>query len=89
MQPCSTTLRNAVNNLSNRTFFEELVVERPVAQHLEERVVVDVLTDVVKVIVLAAGPDALLAVRRGLELSEGGGLIRRTEEDGLVSWGGR
>ena len=38
----------------------------PRAQHLEEGVVVDVLPDVVEVVVLAPGPDALLAVDRAL-----------------------
>jgi hypothetical protein len=41
----------------------EVVAERPVAQHLEEGVVVGVLADVLEVVVLAAGADALLAVR--------------------------
>ncbi len=41
----------------------EIVAERPVAEHLEERVVVGVLPDVVEVIVLPARPDALLRVR--------------------------
>ena len=40
----------------------EVVSERPVAQHLEESVVVDILPDVVQVVVLAASADALLAV---------------------------
>jgi hypothetical protein len=42
----------------------EVVPERPVPEHLEERVVVGVLAHVVQVVVLAAGPDALLGVRR-------------------------
>ena len=40
----------------------EVVAEAPVAQHLEERVVVGVVADVFQVVVLAAGADALLAV---------------------------
>ncbi len=42
----------------------EIVAERPVPQHLEERVVVRVLPHVVQVVVLAARPDALLRIRR-------------------------
>ncbi len=42
----------------------EVVAEAPVAQHLEERVVVRVLADVFEVVVLAAGADALLGVGR-------------------------
>ncbi len=40
----------------------EVVAERPVAQHLEEGVVVGVLADIFQVVVFAAGADALLAV---------------------------
>ena len=44
-------------------FLLEVIAERPVAEHLEEGVVVGVLADVVEVVVLAAGADALLRVR--------------------------
>jgi hypothetical protein len=40
----------------------EVVAEGPVAQHLEDRVVVGVEADVLEVVVLAAGADALLGV---------------------------
>ena len=40
----------------------EVVAKRPVAEHLEERVVVVVLADILEVVVFASGPDALLAV---------------------------
>ena len=40
----------------------EIVTEGPVAQHLEERVMVHVLADVVQVVVLPAGSHALLRV---------------------------
>ncbi len=43
-------------------FLLEVVAEGPVAQHLEEGVVVGVLADIVEVVVLAAGADALLRV---------------------------
>ncbi len=42
----------------------EVVAEAPVAEHLEKRVVVAVVADVFKVVVLAAGADALLRVDR-------------------------
>ena len=45
----------------------EVVAERPVAEHLEEGVVVGVLADIFEVVVLAAGADALLAVGGTLE----------------------
>ena len=44
--------------------FLEVVAEGPVPQHLEEGVVVGVEADVLEVVVLAAGADALLRVRR-------------------------
>ncbi len=43
-------------------FFFEVVSERPVAEHLEEGVVVGVETDVLQVVVLASGSDAFLGV---------------------------
>ena len=52
-------------------FLLEVVAEGPVAEHLEEGVVVGVLADVVEVVVLAAGADALLRVGGPLV---GGGL---------------
>ena len=44
--------------------FFEIVAERPVPQHLEKRVVIGILPDVVEIVVLTAGPNALLRVRR-------------------------
>ena len=40
----------------------EVVAEAPVAQHLEERVVIHVAAHILEVVVLAAGADALLRV---------------------------
>ena len=45
-------------------FLLEVIAERPVAQHLEERVVIGVEANVVEVIVFAAGADAFLRVGR-------------------------
>ena len=42
----------------------EVIAERPVAQHFEERVVIGVLADVFEIVVLAAGANALLGVDR-------------------------
>ena len=56
----------------------EVVAEGPVAQHLEERVVVGVETDVFEVVVLTAGADALLGIggaTRGIRT------LRLAEED--------
>ena len=43
-------------------FFLEVVAEGPVAEHLEEGVVVGVVADVFEVVVFASGADALLRV---------------------------
>ena len=42
--------------------FFEVVAEGPVAEHLEKRVMVSVEADVIEVVVLAAGADALLRI---------------------------
>ena len=55
----------------------EVVAEGPVAQHLEERVVVGVQAHVVEVVVLAARADALLRVRRARR--QVGGLLGAEE----------
>jgi hypothetical protein len=64
-------------------FLLEVVAEGPVAQHLEERVVVRVLAHVVEVVVLAARADALLTVHRPLELAQVRRRVRLAQEDGL------
>eukprot|EP00965_Chrysotila_dentata_P239660 6203228-Pleurochrysis_carterae.AAC.3 len=61
----------------------EVVAKGPVAQHLEEGVVVDVLADVVQVVVLAARADALLGVGRAAQLGHGRVGVRLAQEDGL------
>ncbi len=50
---------------ADRLLFE-VIAERPVAEHLEERVVISVLAHIVEVVVLAAGSDALLRIGRAL-----------------------
>jgi len=45
-------------------FLFEIIAEAPVAEHLEKRVVIRVEADVIEVVVLAAGADALLRVGR-------------------------
>jgi hypothetical protein len=57
----------------------EVVAEGPVAEHLEERVVVGVETDVIEVVVLAAGTDAFLGVGGA---AGGVGALGLVEEDG-------
>mmetsp|Transcript_18016 Transcript_18016/g.57622 ORF Transcript_18016/g.57622 Transcript_18016/m.57622 type:complete len:812 (+) Transcript_18016:860-3295(+) len=61
----------------------EVVPERPVAQHLEERVVVHVLAHVVQVVVLAASADALLRVARATKPSQRTARVHLAQEDGL------
>mmetsp|Transcript_12867 Transcript_12867/g.42976 ORF Transcript_12867/g.42976 Transcript_12867/m.42976 type:complete len:420 (+) Transcript_12867:1711-2970(+) len=62
----------------------EVVAEAPVAQHLEEGVVVEVLAHVVEVVMLAARADALLRIRSALQLGHRRVWVHRAEEDGLV-----
>ena len=45
-------------------FFFEIVAERPVPEHFEKGVVVGIEADIIEVVVLAAGADAFLGVRR-------------------------
>ena len=47
----------------NRLFFE-IIAEAPIPEHLEERVMVRIEPDIFEVVVLAAGANALLRVRR-------------------------
>ncbi len=69
-------------------FLFEVIAEAPVPEHLEERVVIRVEADVIEVVVLAAGADALLRVRRARVAAGDGAAplahIRRAlaEEDG-------
>lgn len=48
----------------------EVVTEGPVTEHLEEGVVVHVLTHIVQIVVLTTGANALLGVASSLQLSE-------------------
>ena len=61
----------------------EIIAEGPVAQHLEESVVIAVLADIVKVVVLATGANALLGVGGAFPGSHWVGLVDGAEEDGL------
>ena len=45
-------------------FLFKIVTEGPVPQHLEKGVVVGIITNILKVVVLAAGPYALLSIGR-------------------------
>ena len=56
-------------------FLLEIIAEGPVAEHLEERVVIGVQTHVFEVIVLAARADALLGVDGSLERGHRGGWV--------------
>mmetsp|Transcript_15095 Transcript_15095/g.34703 ORF Transcript_15095/g.34703 Transcript_15095/m.34703 type:complete len:244 (+) Transcript_15095:2211-2942(+) len=66
-----------------RRLLLEVGGEAPVAEHLEESVVVDVLPDVVKVVVLASRADALLGVACSLERCERTLGVNGAHEDGL------
>lgn len=74
--------------------FLEVVAEGPVAEYLEEGVVVDVLADIVQIIVLVSSTNALLQVVGSLQLRKRTGGVdlgvrgdcecNLSQEDGLV-----
>lgn len=55
----------------------------PVSEHLEEGVVVQVLSDIVEVVVLTAGTDALLRVGGGGELRHSQGRVGGSQKERL------
>mmetsp|Transcript_118021 Transcript_118021/g.252066 ORF Transcript_118021/g.252066 Transcript_118021/m.252066 type:complete len:694 (-) Transcript_118021:302-2383(-) len=61
----------------------EIVTERPISEHLEEGVVVDILAHVLEVVVFASGTDALLRVRCALQLRKGVRRVDLPNKDGL------
>ena len=61
----------------------EVVAKGPVAKHLEEGVVVGVLANVVKVVMLPTGADALLGVAGPGKLAEGVRRVHGPKENGL------
>ncbi len=66
------------------SFLLEVVTERPVTQHLEESVVVRVLSDIVKIVVLASCTNTLLRVDSALHGTKRRVGVGDTQEDGLV-----
>lgn len=87
------TLVSSSHAKSNSSLLE-VVAERPVAEHLKEGVVVDVLADIVQIIVLASSTNALLRVASSLQLGKRTGGVdlgvrgdcecNLSQEDGLV-----
>ena len=67
-------------------FLFEVVAEAPVAEHLEKRVVIGVESDVVEVVMLAAGADAFLGVG-GARWIEAGSLLAEKDRHELVHAG--
>lgn len=49
-------------------FFFEVISERPVSEHLEEGVMVDILSNVVEIIMLSSGTNTLLSVDGSFQL---------------------
>ena len=62
----------------------EVIPEAPVAHHLEEGVMVDVLSHIVQIVVLATGADALLAVHGAFQPTLLRARLYSAQEDGLV-----
>ena len=62
----------------------EIIPERPVAEHLEEGMVIGVLAHIIEVVVLAARADALLGIGRALEPLQRRVGIERAQKDRLI-----
>mmetsp|Transcript_100547 Transcript_100547/g.259697 ORF Transcript_100547/g.259697 Transcript_100547/m.259697 type:complete len:349 (-) Transcript_100547:51-1097(-) len=75
-------LRQQLPRPLDRVLFE-VVAEGPVAKHLKEGVMVHILANVLKVVVLATSTNALLRVRRSLQLRERMARVNLSNEDGL------
>lgn len=64
-------------------FYLKVVSKGPGPQHLEEGVVVDILTNIIKVIVFASCTNTLLRVGSTTQLGHGVGRINGVKEDWL------
>lgn len=64
-------------------FYLEIIPKGPGAQHLEEGVVVDILSHIIQVIVLAPSSDALLSVGGSAQFSKWVRGVNSVEEDGF------
>mmetsp|Transcript_11155 Transcript_11155/g.20342 ORF Transcript_11155/g.20342 Transcript_11155/m.20342 type:complete len:223 (+) Transcript_11155:1-669(+) len=76
-------LRQTLPRHFNRLLLE-VIPKRPVAEHFEEGVVVDVLAHVVEVVVFSAGTNALLGVDGTLQGGHGKVGVTRAQKQGLV-----
>ncbi len=85
VEPCAVDAPDVREQLPRPVdgFLLEEIPERPVAEHLEERVVIGVLAHVLEVVVLAPRSDALLGVHRPFQTRERAVLTHIAEEDGL------
>lgn len=61
----------------------KVISKRPRAQHLEERVMIDIFTNIIQVIVFPTGTNALLSVGSSRQLCHRVGGVKSVEEDGL------
>lgn len=66
------------------SFYLEVVTKGPIAQHLEECVVIRVLANVVQVIMLSASTDTFLSVEGALQLGHIRMRIHGAEENSFV-----
>jgi hypothetical protein len=66
------------------SFLFEIIAERPVPKHFEERMVIVVLADVIQIVVLAASSNAFLGVACAGKLGEIRIRVSSTEENGLI-----
>lgn len=71
------------NRIEQKQCYLEVVPKGPGPQHLKERVVVDVLANIVKVVVFAAGTYTLLSIGGAAKLCHWMGRIDGVQEDWL------
>ena len=76
-------LREKFPRISN-SFLLKVVAKAPVTKHLEESMMIRVLTNIVQIIVLTSSTNALLGVDSTTQLGKVGRRIHCAEENGLV-----
>ena len=59
----------------------EVVAERPVSQHLKERVMIDVFTNIIQIVVFTTRANALLAVNCSHKFAHVALRVNRSLED--------
>mmetsp|Transcript_122309 Transcript_122309/g.191848 ORF Transcript_122309/g.191848 Transcript_122309/m.191848 type:complete len:205 (+) Transcript_122309:2390-3004(+) len=85
IKPCRINLvniRQQVPRPSNSLLLE-IIAERPISKHLEEGMMINILSDIFQVIVLSTGANAFLRIRCTFQLCERMLWINLSNKDGL------